>query len=338
MEADGFQPAPVVIETVDPDMIELPEKTFSVLGFGYRRVLQCGRGIQGQGHLKDRSTTGSEEAVEFRHGSPVVRDVLQNVAADSQVERARLKRRVREVQRHVNVSSADIGGDVVERIQDGQTVAQRDLGSQVEQVHTSPPEDVCSMPQKEKQQAVPVKRPTLWAAHVVASAVAYDLPLFQHWQARPIRKQSPEPSSTEEALVAPPAAEEPLSRRPEHGQGLRRQGGSGGGAELVGEEGHGGVLTSELRSNEFRGRTGETKCIAAARRHRPADPTSVATPCEAEDAARRPSAVQRVNHGARAPRVVGDSAEDRRAHRQWVSRESDWGATESCPNLRGTIP
>lgn len=154
LDADGksrIREAILDVASVDADVIGLAEQATPRLGIGDRRVLE--RDLPKDRHLDQRDPFGAQYAVQFRHRRPIVRDVLQDVAAVYEIERVLREGHAREVRLHHHAVRLQVERDVsfvrarAEKAHEGR------LGSDVENApHVA--EQSLVFPQEHGHQAV----------------------------------------------------------------------------------------------------------------------------------------------------------------------------------------
>jgi hypothetical protein len=103
-----------VVAAVPAPVIVLSVCLLPVSRRGDGGILECRGGRPVKRRLQNRQPVHRKDADELSKGPPIVRNMLEDVAADDQIERAVLERHVADIEANVGKDRIDVAGYVVE--------------------------------------------------------------------------------------------------------------------------------------------------------------------------------------------------------------------------------
>jgi len=147
-------------------MVSLTEDTEPLFGINDAWVFD---GLSpGHGHDHQCPTIGSKDSVELLHRPAIVGDMLEDMAADDDIERLCRELEARDIQSQVDVLSVEVGGSITAPKTLAKALFETWLRRKVQNAFLRVIEEVGFIVQEQPNESMPLERPTVDALGLIA--------------------------------------------------------------------------------------------------------------------------------------------------------------------------
>ena len=147
-------------------MVSLTEDTEPLIGISDARVFDGPS--PGHGHDHQRPTIGSEDSVELLHRPAIVGDVLEDMAADDDIEGLIRELEVGHIQSQVDVLSVQVCGSITVPQTLAKPRLETGLRRKVQDLLPPVVEEVGFIVQEQPNESMPLERPAMDALSLIA--------------------------------------------------------------------------------------------------------------------------------------------------------------------------